>query len=168
MVLYALLAYLQMPAAQVAVLLPGAMAIACVRTTPARERQQAFQLLVLSTVFSLLTARWSVTADTRELFILPWSFLGVALLLWSGVAISASTAYWLTFFSLWTTDMAKAMELVPAGEASWQMFYYGVGGAGLQDGLVIFPLLSALLVHYAQWRRAGRGGPPGASPYRIT
>lgn len=148
----ALLNYLSMPSAQLAVLLPGTMTIYALRHLDVQDRMPLFKLLVLSTVFSYMTARWDITDDVRSLFILPCALFGVGFFLWRRIPISACGAFAMTFISLWMIDMVKATELVSQGEASWQMFYYGVGGAGWRDGLAIFPVLSAALVHYGRWR----------------
>jgi len=148
----ALLGYLSMPSAQQAVLLPGVMSIYATRHLDVQDRLPLFKLLVLSTIFSFMTARWDITDDVRSLFILPCALFGVGFFLWRRIPISACGAFVITFLSLWMIDMVKASELVAEGEASWQMFYYGVGGAGWRDGLAIFPVLSAALVHYGHWR----------------
>jgi len=149
---HALLGYLSMPSAQQAVLLPGAFAVFALRHLDVEDRMPLFKLLVLSTVISFMTARWEVTPDTRSLFILPCALFGVGVFLYCRKPVSACGAYAITFWSLWSTDMAKATELVAQGEASWELFYYGVGGAAWRDGLAIFPPLAAALVHYAKWR----------------
>lgn len=148
----ALLGYLTMPSAQQAVLIPGAMTLFAFWHLDEKDRLPLFKLFVLSTIISFMTARWDVTDDVRSLFILPCALFGVGVFLWQRIPISAPGAFAITFLSLWAVDMVKASELVAEGEASWQLFYYGVGGAGWRDGLAIFPVLSAALVHYGRWR----------------
>lgn len=80
-------------------------------------------------------------------------FFYLAIYLYAGYKISPLSAYALSYLSIVIPDVMRASELIRMGYADKNTFYFGVGGAGLGDGLVIVPILSAALVHYVAWRR---------------
>lgn len=147
------LLYLSFPETQQAVLVPGVLALLALYYLEPKERTMFFGLLVFSTIASYTSAKWNVTEELRQLFILPCAFFSVAGLLWARIPISAHSAFAATYLSLWIVDMSMAMQLVHDGEATWTTFFHGVGGAGYQDGLFVFPAVAAALVPYAVWRQ---------------
>lgn len=152
--LNSVLLYFSFPEIQQAVLLPGAFALVALCYLQPHERTTFFGLLVFSTLACYTSARWKITdGDLRQLFILPCAFFSVCGMLWARMPISAHSAFAATYLSLWTVDMSMAMQLIPGGEVTWLTFFYGVGGAGYQDGLSVFPPVAAAVVHYAAWRQ---------------
>lgn len=153
----ALLDYFSQIETQQAVLLPAFFTALALSYIPQQERQPFFMLLVFSTVMSYMGSHWHITDDDcRQLFIMPFAFFSVSVMLWARVPVSAATAYAVTFLSMWTVDMAMATQLVQSQEVTWLSFFFGVGGAGYRDGLALLPIVSAALVHYANWRQRPR------------
>lgn len=92
----------------------------------------------VGTVLSMLTARWSITEDTQQLFILP--VVGIWFLIKQlKIKQNPVHAWTATFTSFFIVDVMQAFLM--RGVLDAPVFYYGVGGAGLFDGLVVFPLL---------------------------
>ena len=168
--LNAFVEYLALPHAQQAVLAPGLAVLAAsgVASAPSVRtcRTVALGLFAFGLLFSPLTARWVVTSEARELYILPWAFFGVALCVWANIQVSAPCAFGATFVSLLTTDVALSLDYARQMGEPLATAYHGVGGGGPTDGLVVFPLLSALLVHYGRWRRVGAVIRAGCVPSR--
>ena len=95
---------------------------------------------------------WRIDDEFIALHMVDAFFIYLAIYLYLRLKISAGAAYVLTFLNEWVVDMTRAYELIDKGLASINTYYWGVGGAGIYDGLCIFPLVSAALVHYATWR----------------
>lgn len=105
------------------------------------------------TVFTYFMTSWKITDDNVSLHMLDGFFFYLVLYLWLGFKITPGAAYTLSFIQMWAVDMSKAYELIDVGLSLPETYYYGVGGAGAFDGLCIFPLVSAMMVHYVAWRR---------------
>ena len=67
--------------------------------------------------------------------------------------MTAHAAFSLSFLGLLTVDVTRALELISSGLVGPSTWYYGIGGAGIYDGLIIFPLLAAFFVKYITWRQ---------------
>lgn len=90
------------------------------------------------TLLSILTARWSITDAAQQLFILP--IVGIWFLVKQLQAKQDPISVWaLSFTSLLVADVTQAYLMREVLDAP--VFYHGVGGAGMLDGLVVFPLL---------------------------
>ena len=154
-----LLAYLGRPATLLAVVVPGALALAIVCFNSRRghisERLQLIWLLTLS--LSFCCARWEQTEDLQQLYIFSFFSVVCILLLFRRHSISPALAYALTFLSLWWVDIMQAFcRHLESGEPL-DRFYIGVGGAGALDALFLIPLFTALAVGYAQTRLLRQG-----------
>ena len=121
----------------------------------ATERTDARVLYhwVPCTLWTNVLSWWVLTPDTIQLHMVDVFFFYLAFYLYLGYRITPLAAYSLTYLSVWVPDMMRSRELVGAGYASAETYYFGVGGAGLGDGLVVVPLAAAALVHYVAWRR---------------
>jgi hypothetical protein len=115
------------------------------------------------TALSCFTVRWAISEDTVSLYILPLFLFYVAWSSYRGQDWSPGHAYAGTYFSLLVVDLLSAYRLKNP-HVSVLDFYWGVGGAGWGDGLFLFPISSALLVLYVQWRRRP---PQGLSPTAL-
>lgn len=107
-----------------------------------------------------VSGQWHDDAVAVSLHLMPSALVVTAAWLYWGAPVSAGHAYALTFFSLVLADATSAGLRFGLHDTQW---WLGLGGAGLADGLFFFPLMSALLVGYASWRRQGRvllGAPP--------
>ncbi len=143
--------YLLTPEILIAVVGPGLVALWGFGSGALTARQ--WQLFALATMASVLTARWEVTSDAQQLFILPVMLAVVSYDMYRHRAWRARHAYAVTFLSLWSADMLHAANLQAMGVLHGEVFYGGVGGAGLLDGLFIDPLAAAVICRYARWRQ---------------
>lgn len=114
-----------------------------------------FCLGVLSILLTVVLTRATITADEISLHMLPGATVLVCFLVWRGYYISPSLAFALTYASSLPVDVCLAQ--LAAGP---QFNFEFIGGAGLHDGLLVFPALTALAVGYANWRmlKVGRAG----------
>ena len=122
---------------------------------------------VASLFVSWWMSSWEVTDSTRSLHIVNVFIMFVVFNLYAQRDVITPTAgYALSFVLEWTVDMARAYELVLIHEAGPSTYFLGVGGAGLHDGLLIFPFCTAVLIYYARWRLKAPlvGAPPLVSP----
>ena len=147
--------YLSSPHILLSVTIPAAVSLAWLVGAIHRQNVSAsliksWMLCVIGTYFC---SRWEVTEDLRQLFIIPVFFFYLAFHLYFGEKISPATAFSLAFLANWSVDMTRALELAIAKEVAFDEFYYGVGGAGMGDGLVFVPLAAVFLVYYVDFRR---------------
>ncbi len=143
--------YLLTPETLVAVVGPGLVALWGFGSGALTARQ--WQLFALATMASVLTARWQVSSEAVQLFILPVMLAVVSYDMYRCRAWRARHAYAVTFLSLWSADMLHAANLKAMGLLNSDVYYGGVGGAGLMDGLFIDPLAAAAICKYARWRQ---------------
>jgi len=120
------------------------------RNPPQEELIWHWMVMVLATH---TLAWWVIDDDYISLHMIDAFFLYLIFYLYYGLKITPGAAYTLVFLTEWGVDMTKALELIPLGLASPSTYYFGVGGAGYMDGLCIFPIIAAALVHYVAWRR---------------
>jgi hypothetical protein len=150
-----IISYLSSPEIVTAVVLPGLISLfwlvhASFRKTESVSELRTWMLCVIGTYFC---SYWKVDEEMRQLFIIPVFYIYLAFRLYFGDRVNALSAFALTFLAHWAVDMTRALELARTGDVPFDEFYFGVGGAGLGDGLLFFPVMSALLVWYADVRR---------------
>lgn len=112
-------------------------------------------VMVLSLTITALLSRWHVDAERTALFLVPGATSVLMLLLWHGHRISPGYAFAITYLSTLPVDIVFATRYVGSLEAALP----GIGGAGILDGLVMIPTLTALGVWYGSWRMARRPAP---------
>lgn len=149
--------YLLEPATLIAVVVPALISIWALLSSPLSPSQ--WKAWGISTVLALLTARWDLQEDVQQLFIIPVILLWIAAAAYNGVLWSGRQAFAACFTSLWLVDMVQAARLHAVGGMSASHFYTGVGGAGIRDGLILFPTLALLLSYYIRWRAGPRAAP---------
>jgi hypothetical protein len=155
----AFVGYLHLPETRVAVILPGLASLA-VLTFYARSGRisRRLQLLwILALLVSYFTARWVVTSEVEQLYIYSAFSVACAVLLFKRIYVPAPLAFALTFLSLWWVDVIQAFCRALECDAPIELFYHGVGGAGLRDALVLVPLMTAAFMAYGASRIRARG-----------
>jgi hypothetical protein len=96
---------------------------------------------------------WEVTDSARSLHIVNAFIMFVIFNLYAQRdVITPAVGYVFSFTLEWAVDMTRAYELVLINEASPSTYFLGVGGAGLHDGLLLFPFCTAVFIYYARWR----------------
>jgi hypothetical protein len=151
-------AYLLEPATWIAVLIPALITLWALLSSPLSPSQ--WRAWGISTVLAMLCARWDISEDVHQLFIIPVVLFWIAGSLYRGSYWAGRQAFAAAFTSLWVVDMAQAAIQHSKGTLGDGAFYAGVGGAGAQDGLILFPLLAWAVTRYIRWRQqaqAGRG-----------
>lgn len=150
-----ILQYLTQPYAMFSVTLPWLFVI-CWYFAEGRKHPPNTTLLwhwLGLTVFTYFMTTWEITGDSIALHMMDAFFFYLVFYLWLGLKITPAAAYSLSFIPMWAVDMSKAYELIDVGLSVKETYYYGVGGAGAFDGLCLFPFVSAIMVHYVEWRR---------------
>lgn len=142
--------YLMATATWWAVLLPAALSAWAFWATPFTAAQ--WRTWGACTLLSAVLARWELTDEVQQLFIIPVMLLWVVLTLYRRRPCLSRQAYAACFTSLWVVDMAQAGILQATGRLDNPEFYAGVGGAGYLDGLFVFPAIAAALPFYARLR----------------
>jgi len=154
-----LLSYLSAPETQIAVLVPGAFSLAALvhymRRRRISLRLQAVWWLALPITY--LCATWVITTEQQSLYIYSAFSVACALLLFGRVYVPAALAFALTFVALLCVDLAHAFTRALISGASLDTFYWGVGGAGARDSLLVMPVLTALVMAYGKLRIRMRG-----------
>lgn len=141
----------------VGALLPAVVALGLVAAGRVRcdlGTADQFWLFFFSLAFSAVLCRVSVTADGSALHIIPGATLFMGYLIWRGRYISPGLAFALTYATCLPVDYFMAQALVGA---SFDPEY--IGGGGWRDGLVVLPVLNALVAAYGNWRVRGRRAP---------
>ncbi len=108
-------------------------------------------LMVVTAVASILSGEWKQDAESTSLHLLPVFFIALAFMGYWKTQMSPGVAYAACFLSLLSADVTSAVLAFGHGTASLS-YLTGVGGAGLKDGLFVFPLMSFLLELYVGWR----------------
>jgi hypothetical protein len=83
--------------------------------------------------------------------------IACALLLFMRIYVPPALAFALTFLSLWWVDMTHAFCRALECDIPIELFYHGVGGAGMGDALVLVPLMTAAFMAYGARRIRARG-----------
>jgi hypothetical protein len=139
-------------------LLPALISLALVAARLARSRLgkgDQLWICVFSLALSAALARVDVTPDAISLHFLPGAAVVLCYLVWRGHYVPPCLAFALTYASMLPVDVLLA-KLATGPTFNPE----GIGGAGWLDGLLIFPVLTALAIVYANWRLAkvGRAG----------
>jgi hypothetical protein len=150
--------YLHRPEIHVAVVLPGLASLTILGWYARRglisDRLQLLWMLALG--ISYYCARWVITPEFETLYIYSAFSIVCALLLFNRVYVPPALAFALTFLALWWVDVAHALCRALECNAPIDRFFLGVGGAGLRDGLLLVPIMTALALGYGALRiRAG-------------
>ena len=157
--IHALLYYLDRPEIHVAVVLPGLASLAIlgwyVRRGQISDRLQLLWVLALG--ISYYCTRWVITPELDTLYIYSAFSIACALLLFKRIYIPPALAFALTFLALWWVDVAQALCRALECNASIENFFLGVGGAGLHDGLLLVPIMTAAALSYGASRIRARG-----------
>ncbi len=141
-----------------AVALPLLACALLVLRRPAMLRDASFWAAVAACSLACgLTAYWKEQPelDTVSLHMAPLMLFVIAVCAWRGRVPRADEAYVGSYLSLLGPDVAHAVLRFGPEHEGWG-FLQGVGGAGLGDGLFMYPVLGALLVFYANWRQGHR------------
>lgn len=154
-----LLEYLHLPETRAAVVLPGLASLAIVGFYARAGRVSArLQLLwMLALPVSYYCAQWIVTSEFAQLYVYSAFSVVCALLLFNRYYVPPALAFALTFLSLWWVDVTRALRWALECGAPLELFFHGVGGAGMHDALVVVPLLTAAMVVYASRRIQAQG-----------
>jgi hypothetical protein len=139
----------------IAVILPLVVSLALLYQ--ARSRLHQYSALIafwfVSIPIMYFTSYWREVDGALCLQIVVIFSIGALCMTWRRMPVAPGIAYALTFFSLILIDVIRAIEFALERGHPLPEFLQGVGGAGLFDGLFIFPLLTALTVMYAHWRQ---------------
>jgi hypothetical protein len=154
-----LVRYLHLPETRAAVILPGLASLAVVNFYARAGRiSLRLQLLwILALPISYFTARWVVTSEVEQLYIFSAFSVACALLLFMRIYVPPALAFALTFLSLWWVDVTQAFCRALECDAPIELFYHGVGGAGVGDALVLVPLMTGAFMAYGARRIRARG-----------
>lgn len=101
---------------------------------------------------TFVTSRWEQTADSISLHLVCCFIFICLFLVYRRRAVPPLLAGSLVFFDLLMNDVALASLRVWSGQFDTVNFLAGVGGAGIKDGLVVFPLMTTAILFYANWR----------------
>ena len=142
----------------IAVVLP--LVLSLVLLYQARSRLHEFSTLIkcwfVCVPIMYFTSYWREVDGVLCLQIVVIFSMVALYLTWRRQPVAPGIVYALSFFSLIVIDLIRATEFALERGYPLPEFLQGVGGAGLFDGLFIFPLLTALTVMYAHWRQRGR------------
>ncbi len=155
----AFLSYLHLPETRTAVVLPGiaSLAIIAFYTRQGRISKRLQLLWVLALGITYFCARWSISAEVEQLYAYSAFSVVCALLLFKRIYVPPALAFALTFMALWWVDVTRALCRAVECDLPLARFYFGVGGAGARDALLVVPLLTAVFVAYATLRIRARG-----------
>ncbi len=151
--------YLSARETQFAVVLPGSFSIAALAyyATTGRISPRLQTLWWLALPVSYLCATWVITSEQQSLYIYSAFSVACAFLLFKRVCVPPALAFALTFVALLSVDLTHAFTRAIVTGSSLQTFYWGVGGAGMRDSLIVMPALTALAMAYGQMRIRMRG-----------
>jgi hypothetical protein len=137
--------------ALIAVAIPGTLSLAIIGLYGKAGRiSTRLQLLwLLSLPIALACTRWSYTAEIHELYIYSAFSVACLLVLHKRMYVSPVLVYALSFLSLCAVDVVSAFWHALRWQLPLGTFYYGVGGAGIQDSLFVIPLFTAAAAAYA-------------------
>jgi len=110
-------------------------------------------LIVVSLALSVALSRMTVTPDVTALHFMPGATVALCYLVWCGHYISPGLAFATTYATCLPVDFFLAQLFLGA-----DFNPEAVGGAGWRDGLLVFPVLTALAIMYANWRMIHAGG----------
>lgn len=114
-------------------------------------RPRLWLAIAMCLAASALTAYWKQTDESVSLHIIPVFLLAMAFAGYLRSSIPASVCAAACFLTLVGTDLIHAV--LRFGSASPDLSYlWGIGGAGIGDGLFIFPFLALLMQVYVRWR----------------
>lgn len=139
----------------VGALLPALISVGVVIARRARNDLRPIELLwfaVVSFALSTVLTRSSITLDEISLHIVPVATVIVCYLVWRGHYISPGFAFVSTYVTLLPVDFVMAWTIVGP-----EFTVESIGGGGWRDGLLVFPVLAALTVAYANWRMSNNG-----------
>lgn len=150
-----LITYLTSSYALVAVTLPLSFTIGWLTSEALKNPPKAKYIWIwmLSVIFSYMLSTWKITPETISLHIMDVFLIYLIFHLKCKEHMTAHAAFSLSFLGLLTVDVTRALELISSGLVGPSTWYYGIGGAGIYDGLIIFPLLAAFFVRYITWRQ---------------
>lgn len=111
-----------------------------------------FSWLTLSIPLSYMFSYWK--DDNSALIISPVCMVIVVVSAYFKKSWTLTQAFTLSYTTLLTVDLTMAYKM-HYPEDGWA-FLTGIGGAGWQDGLVIFPLVTLFFVVYINSRRKGK------------
>lgn len=117
----------------------------------------------LCLLYSFLSAQWDLRDDGYlAMTATPAFALCLPLLQYSGLRLRPLQAFALTFQNQLCAEIIFVLNSALAGRVLVLEAGYitGIGGAGVHDGLVIYPLVGTLACAYANMRRYGRINPP--------
>lgn len=110
-------------------------------------------VIVVSITLSVALSRVTITPDVTALHFMPGATVALCYLVWCGHYISPGLAFATTYATCLPVDFFLAQRLFGA-----DFNPEFIGGAGWSDGLLVFPVLTALAVMYANWRSLHAGG----------
>lgn len=111
-----------------------------------------FSWLILSISLSHLFSYWK--NENNTLVIAPVCMLLIVISAYFKRSWTNTQAFTLSYITLLTVDLVMAYKM-HYSENGWY-FLTGIGGAGWQDGLVIFPVVTLCFVTYINSRRKGK------------
>jgi Protein of unknown function (DUF1614) len=118
-----------------------------------REYSKLIALWFVSIPVMYFTSYWREVEGVLCLQIVVIFSIGALCMTWRRMPVAPGIAYALTFFSLVLIDLIRATEFALERGHPLPEFLHGIGGAGLFDGLFVFPLLTAVTIMYAHWRQ---------------
>ena len=105
--------------------------------------------LLAAALLGLLYATWVDTSEGASLFIPPFFVACVVGGHHRARFYEPSVLFGACFLSLLIPDVLSAFVRFGTKDLYWLQ---GVGGAGIRDGLLMFPLLCLVIQHYAKFR----------------
>lgn len=117
---------------------------------PAIRTSRALLVLIgISFLGSFVSGQWAETPDALSLHLVPVFFVATALLLYRGMALHPLVGFSGCYISLFAADFVHAVWRLH-GQNDSLSYLAGIGGAGLTDGLFVFPTCTAALIYYAK------------------
>jgi hypothetical protein len=99
---------------------------------------------------------WVVDAELRSLHTVSVFTIAAAIAAYLRVRLDLGLVFGLTHLALLLVDITEAARYAVAHDEFVPRFFVGIGGAGLLDGLLLFPAMTAAVVAYSA-HRAKRG-----------
>lgn len=162
---YAARQFAAQPSTWVAVFVPLTLSVALVARAAWRGRFPPWLAVtwVVCVALSQALSAWVVSTELRSLHVASVFTVAVVMAAYLRVHVDLGLAFGLTHLALLLVDVVEAARYAAVNGESTAEFFIGVGGAGLLDGLLFFPVTTVVVLAYSRRRYRQAAGPAAAS-----